>query len=271
MKEKDIGHSKPAQEMEPQAEDPTHGPLWSGSEGSQELCPSEHLAEFYNEDDDSESEDHSVSNTHIPSSQSPECLQLQHRESEDGPESLLEQSEQEESVFYQENCDFYFSESRESMTESPYIEASQTSVTSPPECPDSKSWQHSCSSSSSLGCAADMTKVLTLSSERPLGASDGHGPSTENRSVESSEEGGSSEAPPASVFFGISDEGAEQAETRNLGSDRDLCRPDRQRARYTRKYLFFYPANLISTIFLAIHITKHGLKSPFDIEMNVCD
>ncbi|XP_054897421.1 synaptopodin-2 isoform X2 [Poeciliopsis prolifica] len=79
-----------------------------------------------------------------------------------------------------------------------------------------------------------MTKVLTLSSERPLGASDGHGPRTENRSVESSEEGGSSEAPPASVFFGISDEGAEQAETRNLGSDRDLCRPGRQRARYTR-------------------------------------
>ncbi|XP_027874896.1 synaptopodin-2 isoform X2 [Xiphophorus couchianus] len=79
-----------------------------------------------------------------------------------------------------------------------------------------------------------MTKVLTLSSERPLGASDGHGPSTENRSVESSEEGGSNETPPASVFFGISDEGAEQTETRNLGSDRDLCRPDRQRARYTR-------------------------------------
>uniref|UniRef100_A0A096MH15 Synaptopodin 2b n=1 Tax=Poecilia formosa TaxID=48698 RepID=A0A096MH15_POEFO len=79
-----------------------------------------------------------------------------------------------------------------------------------------------------------MTKALTLSSERPLGASDGHGPRTEIRSFESSEEGGSSEAPPASVFFGISDEGAEQAETRNLGSDRDLCRPDRQRARYTR-------------------------------------
>uniref|UniRef100_A0A3P9NC45 Synaptopodin 2 n=1 Tax=Poecilia reticulata TaxID=8081 RepID=A0A3P9NC45_POERE len=222
--------------MEPQAEDSAHSPLWSGSEGSQELCPSEHLAESYNEDDDSESEDLSGSqNTHIPSSQSPECLQLQHRESADGPESLLEQSEQEESVFYQENDDFYFSESRESMTDSPYIEASQTSATSPPECPDSKSWQHSCSSSSSsLGCAADMTKALTLSSERPLGASDGHGPRTENRSVESSEEGGSSEAPPASVFFGISDEGAEQAETRNLGSDRDLCRPDRQRARYTR-------------------------------------
>uniref|UniRef100_A0A3B3UD42 Synaptopodin 2 n=1 Tax=Poecilia latipinna TaxID=48699 RepID=A0A3B3UD42_9TELE len=121
------------------------------------------------------------------------------------------------------------------MTDSPYIEASQTTATSPPECPDSKSWQHSCSSSSSsLGCAADMTKALTLSSERPLGASDGHGPRTEIRSFESSEEGGSSEAPPASVFFGISDEGAEQAETRNLGSDRDLCRPDRQRARYTR-------------------------------------
>ncbi|KAM4750681.1 LOW QUALITY PROTEIN: synaptopodin-2 [Anableps anableps] len=220
--------------MELQAEDMTHSPFWSGSEDSQELCRSEHLAESYNEDDDSESEYSSVSqNTHIPFSQSPACLQLQGRESTNGQGSLLEQSKQEESVSYQENYDFYFSESREPMTESPHIHTSKTSVTSTLECPDSKS-QHSCSSSSSLGCAADMTKVLTLSSERPLRASNRQGPGTENRRVESSEEGGSSEAPPASVFFGISDEGAEQAETRNLGSDRDLCRPGRQRARNTR-------------------------------------
>ncbi|KAM4595826.1 synaptopodin-2 [Fundulus diaphanus] len=120
------------------------------------------------------------------------------------------------------------------MTESPHVQPSQTPATSTPELPDSSSWQHSRSSSSSLGCAAEMTKALTLSSKRPLGASDRQGPGTENRRVESSEEGGSSEAPPASVFFGISVEGAEQAETRNVGSDRDLCRPDRQRARHTR-------------------------------------
>ncbi|MEQ2239333.1 hypothetical protein ILYODFUR_003329 [Ilyodon furcidens] len=221
--------------MEPQDEDVEHSPLWSGSEGSQEVCPPEPLAESYNEDDDSESEYLSdTQNAHIPLSQSPECLQLQDREPADGQGSLLEQSEQEESISDQVNDDFYLSESRESITESPHIQVSQTSATSAPELPDSKLCQHSCSSSSSLGFAADMTKALTLSSERPQGASDRQGPGTENRGVESSEEGGSSEAPPASVFFGISDEGAEQAETRNLGSDRDLCRPDRQRARYSR-------------------------------------
>jgi len=58
-----------------------------------------------------------------------------------------------------------------------------------------------------------------------------------NRRVELSEEGGSSEAPPASLFFGISDKTAEQAKKWNSESDTDLCRPDRQRARSTRKYL----------------------------------
>ncbi|MEQ2202752.1 hypothetical protein XENOCAPTIV_014679 [Xenoophorus captivus] len=221
--------------MEPQDEDVEHSPLWSGSEGSQEVCPPEPLAESYNEDDDSESEYLSdTQNALIPLSQSPECLQLQDREPADGQGSLLEQSEQEESISDQVNDDFYLSESRESIRESPHIKVSQTSATSAPELPDSKLCQHSCSSSSSLGFAAEMTKALTLSSERPQRASDRQGPGTENRGVESSEEGGSSEAPPASVFFGISDEGAEQAETRNLGSDRDLCRPDRQRARYSR-------------------------------------
>lgn len=231
--------------MEAQAEDVAHSPLWSGSEGSQELCTSEHLAELYNEED-CESEFPSGSQSeHIPLSEFPECLQHS-RESANGQRSLLEQGEQKESVSYQENNDFYFSESRESITESPHMQASQTSATSLPECLDSESWQHSRSSSSSLGCAADMTKALTLSSERPLGASDRQGSGAENRRVESSEEGGSSEEPPASVFFGISDEGAEQAETRNLGSKRDLCRPDRQRTRYTRKYLFFYPVDIFS-------------------------
>uniref|UniRef100_H3BYA8 Synaptopodin 2b n=1 Tax=Tetraodon nigroviridis TaxID=99883 RepID=H3BYA8_TETNG len=51
--------------------------------------------------------------------------------------------------------------------------------------------------------------------------------------VDSSEEGGSHEAPPASLFFGMSDEGAEQAETWNCESDTDLCRALRQRPRNT--------------------------------------
>uniref|UniRef100_A0A3P9JPN2 Synaptopodin 2b n=1 Tax=Oryzias latipes TaxID=8090 RepID=A0A3P9JPN2_ORYLA len=50
-------------------------------------------------------------------------------------------------------------------------------------------------------------------------------------------EGGSKEAPPASVFFGILDEGAEQAESWNSGSGSDLCRPDRNRRRHTSKSL----------------------------------
>uniref|UniRef100_A0A3Q2Q074 Synaptopodin 2 n=1 Tax=Fundulus heteroclitus TaxID=8078 RepID=A0A3Q2Q074_FUNHE len=221
--------------MEPRTEDFEDSPLWSGSEGSQELCPSEPLAESCNEENDSESEYLSdTQNAHVPLSRSPEGLQLQDGETADDLGPLLEQNEQEESLFYQVDDDFYLSESRESMTESPHVQPSQTPATSPPGLPDSSSWQRSRSSSSSLGCAAEMTKALTLSSKRPLGASDRQGPGTENRRVESSEEGGSSEAPPASVFFGISDEGAEQAETRNVGSDRDLCRPDRQRARHTR-------------------------------------
>uniref|UniRef100_A0A3B3IB53 Synaptopodin 2b n=1 Tax=Oryzias latipes TaxID=8090 RepID=A0A3B3IB53_ORYLA len=47
----------------------------------------------------------------------------------------------------------------------------------------------------------------------------------------------SKEAPPASVFFGILDEGAEQAESWNSGSGSDLCRPDRNRRRHTSKTL----------------------------------
>ncbi|XP_040892828.1 synaptopodin-2 [Toxotes jaculatrix] len=79
-----------------------------------------------------------------------------------------------------------------------------------------------------------MTLALTLTMEEPVGASNRQDPGTGNRRVESSEEGGSSEAPPASLFFEISDEGAEQAEKWNSESDTDLCRPDRHRGRYTR-------------------------------------
>uniref|UniRef100_A0A3Q3IJN4 Uncharacterized protein n=1 Tax=Monopterus albus TaxID=43700 RepID=A0A3Q3IJN4_MONAL len=96
---------------------------------------------------------------------------------------------------------------------------------------------HSPSSSSSLGCTGDMTLALTLTTEQQMGASNGQGSGTGNRRADSSEEGGSNKAPPASVFFGISAEGAEQAENLNLESDTDLCRPDQHRATYTRKYL----------------------------------
>uniref|UniRef100_A0A3B3BU06 Synaptopodin 2b n=1 Tax=Oryzias melastigma TaxID=30732 RepID=A0A3B3BU06_ORYME len=74
---------------------------------------------------------------------------------------------------------------------------------------------------------ADMTQVLTPTTKHPPGNS--------NWSAELSEEGGRKEAPPASVFFGISDEGAEQAESWNSGSGSDLCRPDRNRTRHTSK------------------------------------
>ncbi|XP_063331345.1 synaptopodin-2 isoform X2 [Pelmatolapia mariae] len=79
-----------------------------------------------------------------------------------------------------------------------------------------------------------MTMALTLTTGQPMGASNRKGLETGNSKLESSDEGGSSEAPPASVSFGISDEGAEQTEKWNSESDTDLCRPDRQRARYTR-------------------------------------
>ncbi|XP_051802077.1 synaptopodin-2 [Acanthochromis polyacanthus] len=228
--------------MDPETEDLGNNdnlPPWSGSEGSQELCVSESLAESYNDDDVSESEYPLDPQTaHSPKSglESPEHLQ-QDWESAGKQQSLPELSGSEEEVSYQEEDDIYLSESRESITESPHIHPSQTLH---PECPGSEppagriSPPHSRSSSSSLGCAADMTLALTLTTEQPHGASNRQGPGTGNRRVESSEEGGSSEAPPASVFFGISDEAAEQAEKWNSESDTDLCRPDRQRTRCTR-------------------------------------
>ncbi|XP_042340190.1 synaptopodin-2-like [Plectropomus leopardus] len=214
--------------MEPEAEDNDNLVPWSGSDGSQELC------ESYNEDDASDLEyPLDPESAHRPKSDlnSPERLQSHDWESAGEQHSLPELSGSEDDVSYQEEDDIYLSESRESITESPQI---RTSLSPHPERPDSEpragqiSRPHSQSSSSSLGRAADMTLALTLTTEQPQGAGTG------NRRVESSEEGGSSEAPPASVFFGISDEAAEQAEKWNSESDTDLCRPDRHRARSTR-------------------------------------
>lgn len=249
MKGKRPGRCKTAPEMEPEAKDLDDSDNllpWSGSDCSQGLGASEPLAESYDEDDDRQSEFPSgPQNPHISRSdpESPECLQLQDQAKDQ--EFPSEQSESEASVSCQGQHDVYLSESRESITESPHIQASQTSTPSPPELRDSEqrtgkiSWLHSqpSSSSSSLGSAPDMTRALTLSTEQAQGTSDRQGPGTGNRRVESSEEGGSGEAPPASVFFGISDEGAEQAERRNLGFDGDLCRANRQKPRHTCKYL----------------------------------
>ncbi|XP_045902791.1 synaptopodin-2 isoform X2 [Micropterus dolomieu] len=228
--------------MEPEAEDlDTNDNLvpWSGSDGSQELCASE----SYYEDDASDAEyplDPQPAHIQKSDLESPECLQSQDWESAGEQQSLPELSGSEEDVSYQEEDDIYYSESRESIPESPHIQTSPTSLSPHPEHADSEphagqiSRPHSRSSSSSLGCAADMTLALTLTTEQPLGANNRQDSGTGNRRIESSEEGGSSEAPPASLFFGISSEAAEQAEKWNSESDTDLCRPDSHEARYTR-------------------------------------
>uniref|UniRef100_A0A672YJX6 Synaptopodin 2b n=1 Tax=Sphaeramia orbicularis TaxID=375764 RepID=A0A672YJX6_9TELE len=198
--------------MEPDAEDPDISDNmvpWSGSDGSQEL----YVSESYDEDDASE-EEHPVDPQPAHVKSNTECGE--HWESESEQQSLPELSGSEEDVSYREDDDIYLSESRD-------ISESLTSLSTHQEHPDPEylttqmSLPHSpsSSSSSSLGCTAEMTQALTLTTDEPLGASNRQSPGTGNRRVESSEEGGSSEAPPASVFFGISDEGAEQAEKWN--------------------------------------------------------
>lgn len=214
--------------MDPEPEELDHSRLlWSGSDGSQELCVSEPLAESYDEDDDSGS----------PSDpQNPDVS----RSDPDSPGWRKEfPSEQSEvSVSSQRPDEICPHEPRQTITESPRIQTSQTSTPSSPELQEKISRQHlQPSSSSSLGSDADMVRALTPSTEQAQGTRDRQGPETGNRSIESSEEGGCGEAPPASVFSGISDEDTEQAGRRNLGSDGDLCKADRQKLRHTCKYL----------------------------------
>uniref|UniRef100_A0A672G5P3 Synaptopodin 2b n=1 Tax=Salarias fasciatus TaxID=181472 RepID=A0A672G5P3_SALFA len=224
--------------MEPEGEDLENDNLdpWSGSEGSQELGVSESLAESYNEEDGSEAE-YPLEPQTARTPDSPDRFQPDGWQS-DGEQPEFSGSEEEAS--YREEDDMYLSDSRESNRESPDIQTSQTPLSLQPERPDSEprpgqiSRPHSQSSSSALGSTTGMTLALTLTAEEPQGASNRQDPATENRRVESSEEGGSSEAPPVSVFFGISDEGAEQADKWNSESDTDLCRPDRHGVRYTR-------------------------------------
>ncbi|KAK2918918.1 synaptopodin-2 [Channa argus] len=227
--------------MEPEVEDPDNNDNMvhsSGSDCSHDGCISESLEESYKEDDISGPEYPLDPQTpHILNSdpESQEFLQSQGWESASEQRSLPEVSGSEEDLSYQEEDDIY-EESTGSITESPHIQTSPTSLPPQLERHDSNpsagqiSLPHSPSSSSSLGCAADMTRALTLAREPPLGASKRQDAGTGNRGVNSSEEGGSGEAPPASVFFGIS----EQAEKWNSESDTDLCRPDRHRTRHTR-------------------------------------
>ncbi|XP_034432593.1 synaptopodin-2 [Hippoglossus hippoglossus] len=227
--------------MEPEVEAPdnNHNLVpWSGSDGSQELCASESLAESFDEDDISDEDPLDPEPPHTPKSDPgcPERPQPQEWESAGEQQSLAELSGSDEDVSYKEEDNIYLSESRES----PHIQTSPVSLSPHKEHPDSEpqasqtSPVHSPSSSSSLGYAADLTLALTLTTEEPQGASNRQDPAPGNRRIESSEEGGSSEAPPAPVFFEISDEGAEQAEKWNSESATDLCRPDRHRGRYTR-------------------------------------
>ncbi|XP_060940509.1 synaptopodin-2 [Limanda limanda] len=227
--------------MEPEVEAPdnNHNLVpWSGSDGSQELCASESLAESFDEDDISDEDPLDPEPPHTPKSDpgSPERPQPQEWESAGEQQSPAELIVSDEDVSYKEEDNIYLSESRES----PHIQPSPVSLSPHQEHPDSEpqasqtSPLHSPSSSSSLGYAADLTLALTLTTGGPQGASNRQDPAPGNRSIGSSEEGGSSEAPPAPVVFEIADEGAEQAEKWNSESATDLCRPDRHRGRYTR-------------------------------------
>lgn len=234
--------------MERDAEEPDNNEtamLWSGSDGSQDRCVSESLADSYDEDDASDAE--------YRSDPRPARIQAEEKSPElygnEGWKSTGDQQQPpglnggEAEVLYQgedEEDGFYLSDSRESLLESPRLQ------TSPPVSPHSQrpgseheasKMSETRSSSSSLDCAADVTLALTPSRGRAQTASGRRCPGTVDAGVDSSEEGGSHEAPPASVFFGMSDEGAEQAETWTCESDTDLCRPARQRLRNTCEYL----------------------------------
>lgn len=231
--------------MEPVIEDNSDNLTpWSGSEGSQELCASESIADSYYEDNGSDAEfplDHLP-----PARKSPDSDQPRDWEVERDQRSLPEYSGSEGGASYREEEDMYLSSSREFTRGSPSVQTPPTSLSPHPAYPNSGQRSRR-SSSTSLGCAAaaDMTLALTLEADQPQRASNRQFPESLNREGDSSEEGGSSQAPPASVSFGILDEGAEQAEKWNSESDTVLCRPNSSRARCTRKYISPYLQPLI--------------------------
>lgn len=227
--------------MERDAEEPDNNKtsiLWSGSDGSQEHCLSE---SSYYEDDTSEAE-YRLDPCPVRKESElkpPELYQNEEWKSTGDQQQPPGFNGSEEEVSYQgeDEEDFYLSDSRESL---PHKQ------TSPPMSPhsqrpdsDHEAGKMSETRSSSLSRDGEpgVTLALTPTRGQPQKASNRRCPGTLNTGVDSSEEGGSHEAPPASVFFGMSDEGAEQAETWNSKSDTDLCRPDRQWLRNTRKYL----------------------------------
>lgn len=234
--------------MERDAEEPENNEtsmLWSGSDGSQERCVSESLADSYYEDDASDAEYRSDPQpARIQAEEkSPELYRNEEWKSTGDQQQPPGLNGGEAEVLYQgedEEDGFYLSDLRESLLESPH---GQTSPLASPlsQRPGSEheasKISETRSSSLSLDCDADVTLALTPTRGQAQKASSRRCPGTVNTGVDSSEEGGSHEAPPASVFFGMSDEGAEQAETWNSGSDTDLCRPARQRLRNTCKYL----------------------------------
>lgn len=242
-------YCKPALKMEPVTEDNSDNVTpWSGSEGSQERCASESIADSNYEDDGSDAEfplDHMP-----PGRKSPDSYQTRDWEVEGDQRSLPEDSGSEGGASYreeEEEEDVYLSGSREYDRGSPGAHTPPTSLSPHPADPDSGKRSRPHSSSSSLGCgdAADMTLALTLGADQPPRASNRQFSESLNREGDSSEEGGSNQAPPVSVSFGILDEGAEQAEKWNSESDTVLCRPNSNRARCTRKYLSPYVQPLI--------------------------
>lgn len=232
--------------MEPVTEDNSDNVTpWSGSEGSQELCASESIADSNYQDDGSDAE--FPLDRPPPARTSADSYQPHDWEVAGDQRSLPEYSGSEGAASYREE-DVYLGSSREFPTGSPSARTPPTSLSPHSACPDSgkRSRPHSRSSSCSLGCAAaDMTLALTLDTDQPQRASYRQFSESLNREGDSSREGGSNQAPPVSVSFGILDEGAEQAEKWNSESDTLLCRPNSNRASYTRKCLFPYLQPLI--------------------------
>lgn len=225
----------PALEMERDAEEPDSNEtstLWSGSDGSPEHSGSESLADSFYEDEASDAEFRSDPQPARVEAEekAPELYQNEEWKSTGEQQQVPGLNGGEAEVSYQgedEEDDLYPCSQR------PGSEHRATKI------PETRS------SSSSLDCAADVTLALSPSRGQGQKASSRRCPGTLNTGVDSSEEGGSHEAPPASLFFGMSDEGAEQAETWNCESDTDLCRALRQRPRNTCEY---FPSASLQTV-----------------------
>lgn len=217
---------------------------WSGSDASQEHCVAESLADSYYEDESSDEEYRSKPPPARFDAGRKSSEFYQSEEWKSTGEQLqpheVNGSEEEDSYQREDEDDFYLCDSRESLLESSHPQASPP-VSPHSQRPDSEQEAGKISETRSYSlspeCAADTTRALTSTRGQPQKAGNRRCPGTVDMGVDSSEEGGSHEAPPASVFFGMPDEVAEQAETWNSESDTDLCRPDGQRLRNTRKYL----------------------------------